>query len=117
MTSDLTINSIVFAKSFDNEVKSQRQSTARGINVPDRMTIASQDYVDSETKVPGTRYTMRFDRSDIEATSGAPYTSSAYLVIAVPETENSTDLAVLIATFKAAVAHADYISQMLNGER
>jgi hypothetical protein len=117
MDSDLTFNSVVFAKSFDNEAKSLRQSTARGINIPDQMTVASQPYVDSVTKVAGTRFTIRFDRHDLEAVTSEKYISSAYLVIAVPELENSTDLAVLIATFKAAVADADLIGDVLNGER
>jgi len=117
MNNDLTYNSVVFEKSFDNEAKSLRQSTARGINDPDQMTVASQPYVDSVTQVAGTRYTVRFDRHDHEAVTARKYISSMYLVIAVPEAENSTDLAVLVATFKAAVANADLIGDVLNGER
>lgn len=116
MNADLTINSIVFKKSFDQEGTSQRQSTTRGINTPDVMTIKSEPYTDAVTKVPGVRYLIRFDRKDIDA-ANEPYNSSAYLVIAVPSTENSTDLATLVATFKAAVADADLIAAVLNGEK
>lgn len=116
MNADLTFNSVVFEKSFDEKDGSERRSTARGINLPDVMSIKSQDYTDTATKLPGRRYTVRFDRTD-ETAGGVRYTSSAYLVIAVPEVENSTDLAVLIATFKAAVANADLVADVLNNEK
>ncbi len=116
MDADLTFNSVVFKKSWDNQDGSERRSSARGVNTPDVMSIKSQPYTDSVTKVPGTRFTISFDRHDIDAES-APYTSRAYLVIAVPSTENSTDLATLVATFKAAVANADLINNVLNNEK
>lgn len=115
MNADLTFNSVVFKKSFDKEDGSSRRSTARGINTPDVMTIKRQAYTDSETKISGTRYLVRFDRYDVDGAEQL-YNSSAYLVIAVPSTENSTDLATLVATFKAAVADTDLITNVLNGE-
>lgn len=116
MDADLTFNSVVFKKSFDEKDGSERRSTARGINVPDVLSIKSQEYTDSVTKVAGKRYTISFDRHDLDSESAA-YTSRAYLVLAVPSTENSTDLATLVATFKAAVANADLIANVLNNEK
>jgi hypothetical protein len=117
MNADLTFNSVVFKKSWDDPDKgSLRRSTARAINTPDDMIIKSQPYVDSVTKVAGNRYTMRIDRSDLDA-SNQKIVSSAYFVIAVPSTVTSAQLAVLVATFKAAVADADLITNVLNNEK
>jgi hypothetical protein len=116
MNADLTFNSVVFAKSYDTKDESLRRSTARGINEPDDLIIKSQAYVDSKTKVAGTRYTIRFDRTDIDANLKS-ILQSAYLVIAVPETAVQADLDVLIATFKAGVANADLIADVLNNEK
>lgn len=117
MNADLTFNSIVFEKSFDERDGSERRSTARGINLPDLLTIKSQDYVDSATKVEGRRYTGRFDRTNIDATSGQQYVVSAYFVIAVPQLAVTGDITEIVATFKAAVANADLIADVLNNEK
>jgi hypothetical protein len=116
MDADLTFNSVAFKKSFDTKDESLRRSTTRGINEPDDLIIKSQDYVDSKTKVSGRRYTIRFDRTDIDANL-IPIVQSAYLVIAVPSTAVQADLDVLVATFKAGVANADLIAKTLNNEK
>jgi hypothetical protein len=116
MNADLTFNSVAFKKSFDTKDESLRRSTTRDINLPDDLIIKSQSYTDAATKVEGTRYTIRLDRWDVD-TENVKYCTSAYLVIAVPGIENSTDLGVLITTFKAAVADADLIAKVLNNEK
>jgi hypothetical protein len=116
MVADPTINSIAFIKTFDNEEGSERRSTTRGINTPDVLTIRNAPYTDPVTKVPGIRYTAEIRRHDLDGSS-EPYASKASVSISVPSTENNTDLAVLVATLKAFVAHADYIAAMLNNER
>jgi hypothetical protein len=116
MNADLTFNSVVFKKSYDTADESLRRSTARDISTPDDLIIKSQKYVDSATKVAGVRYTIRVDRTDLDAAL-QKYVSSAYLVIAVPDIENSTDLGVLITTFKAAVADANLVANVLNNEK
>lgn len=115
MNPDLTFNSVAFAKSWDKENESLRVSKARAINTPDFLIIKSQDYVDSKTKVPGRRYTVRIDREDLDANS-QKIVSSAYLVIAVPSTVTQAQLDVVVATFKAAVANADLIANVLAGQ-
>lgn len=116
MIDDLTYNSVVFKKSFDEKDNSLRQSTARGVNTPDQMVIRSQPYTDSATKVAGFRYTIRFDRHDLDANE-QKIISSAYCVIAVPETVTQAQLDVVVATFKAAIANADLVTAVLNNEK
>lgn len=116
MNADLTLNTIAFKKSFDNEDLSLRQSISRGVNTPDLLKIQSQDYVDSATKIAGRRYTVRVDRVDFDA-NNAKIVTSAYLVIAVPSTTTQAALDNVVATFKAAVADASLITSVLNNEK
>lgn len=116
MDADLTFNSVVFKKSYDLKEESLRRSTTRAINTPDDLIIKSQAYVDSKTKVPGNRYTIRFDRHDLDPVS-TKIISSAYAVIAVPETVTQAQLDVVVATFKAGIANADLVAKVLNNEK
>jgi hypothetical protein len=116
MNADLTFNTIVFKKSFDEKDGSERQSITRGINTPDKLIIKSQAYTDSATKVSGVRYTARVDRTDIDANLQSIVTS-AYLVIAVPSTASQAAVDNVVATFKAAVADASLIVNVLNNEK
>jgi len=116
MNADLTFNSIVFKKAWDNQDESLRQSTARGVNTPDKMSIKTQSYVDCTTKVAGRRYTLRVDRFDVDANLQQIVTS-AYVVIAVPVTATSTQLTNVVTTFKAAIADADLVTNVLNDEK
>lgn len=116
MNADLTFNTIVFKKTFDTKELSERQSTARGVNTPDKLIIKSQSFVDSATKVAGVRYTGRVDRHDIDANLQKIVTS-AYFVVAVPETATQAQLDNVIATFKAAVADANLVVNILNNEK
>ena len=116
MNADLTFNTIVFKKSFDEKDGSERRSTARAVNTPDLMIIKSQTYTDSATKVNGTRYTGRIDRVNVDA-NGQKYTTSAYFVIAVPEIAVSADVTDVVTTFKAVVADSSFITNVLNNEK
>jgi len=116
MNADLTFNTIAFKKSFDEKGGSERRSSTRGINTPDLMIIKTQSYVDSETKVPGTRYTGRIDRVDIDANLTSIKTSM-YFVIAVPSTAAGASVTDVTTTFKAIVADANFIANVLNGEK
>jgi hypothetical protein len=116
MNADLTFNSIVFKKSFDEKDGSERRSIARAINTPDLLIIKSQDYVDSATKVAGKRYTGRVDRVDIDANLQS-ITTSMYFVIAVPSTAAQAAVDAVVATFKAVVADANFVANVLNNEK
>lgn len=84
MNNDLTISTLTFAlKASDIKDGSMRRDVSRGVNLPTVMTIKSQDYVDSATKLPGKRTVLRFDRY-VAGTDGKPIPVSAYLVAAVP---------------------------------
>jgi len=115
MNASLTFNSIVHDKSFDEKGLGVRQSTARGINIPDVLTVRNQGYVDSATKIAGQRYTARVDRHNVDA-NGTPYVTSFYVVAAIPVLATSTDVSTSLATFKAAVADADFLADVLNSE-
>jgi hypothetical protein len=116
MNADLTFNSIVFKKSFDEKDGSERRSIARAINTPDLLIIKSQDYVDSATKVAGKRYTGRVDRVDIDANLQS-ITTSMYFVIAVPSTAAQAAVDAVVASFKAVVADANFVTNVLNNEK
>lgn len=116
MNADLTFNTIVFKKSFDEKDGSERRSTTRGVNTPDVMIIKSQDYIDSSTKVPGRRYTGRIDRTTIDANLVA-ITTSCYFVFAIPSTAVSADVTDVTTTFKAVVADASFMANVLNNEK
>lgn len=116
MNADLTFNTIVFKKSYDKEDESKRASSARGINTPDELIIRSQNYVDSATKVAGKRYTGRIDRHDVDANLQKIVTS-VYFVVAVPETAAQASVDNVIATFKAVVADAGFMTAVLNQEK
>lgn len=115
MDQNLTFNAIVLKKSYDVEGKSFRQSTARGANTPDRLTVQHQEYVDSKTKVPGWRYTFRFDRVSVDANL-QEIVSSAYWVVAVPKTELAASVTSMLTTFREMVSTAGVMEAVINKE-
>jgi len=116
MNADQTYNSVVFKKSYDNETTSLRQSIARGINEPDQLTIRNQTYVDSKTKVQGQRFNIRVGRVDIDANL-VPVETSFAVTIQIPSTAVQGDVDVVLATFKALVADASFLSNVMNSEK
>jgi hypothetical protein len=116
MNADLTFNSVAFKKSFDEKGGSERRSVTRGVNIPDVMSIKRQDATQSSSKLAMKRYLIRFDRAAIDAVTGVNYNTSAYAVIEIPTSSTSTDISTIVATFKAAVADADLITNVLNSE-
>jgi hypothetical protein len=116
MNADLTFNTIAFKKAWDDPDKgSLRTSITRGINTPDNLTVKHIDYVDSATKVAGQRFTGRVDRTDIDANIQQIITS-AYFVIAVPKTATQAQVDSVVATFKAVVADANFVVDVLAGQ-
>jgi len=116
MNADLTFNTIVFKKSYDLEGKSLRRSITRSINTPDDLVIQSQDSVNSKTKVPEQRFTFRVDRVDVDAAL-QKIVSSAYAVIVVPSTATQAQIDNVITTFKAVVADANFVADVLAGQK
>lgn len=95
MNADLTISTLAFKlKASDIVDGSERREVSRGVNLPEVMTIKSQQYVDSGTKLPGKRTVLRFDRY-VANTAGIPVPVSAYLVVAVPSDTAITSADVL----------------------
>lgn len=116
MNADLTFNTIVFKKSYDLEGKSLRRSITRGINTPDDLVIQSVETVDSKTKSPMQRFNGRVDRYDIDA-GLLKIKSSAYFVIEVPSTASQAQIDNVVATFKAVVADANFVVDVLAGQK
>jgi hypothetical protein len=116
MNADLTFNTIVFKKSFDENGGSERRSTTRGINTPDLMTIRSQTYTDSETKVKGTRYTVQIVRVTLDVNL-VPIKTISQFVYQVPGTALAADVTDVTTTLKAVVADASFIPAVLNNEK
>lgn len=115
MNADQTYNSVVFKKSYDSPDTSLRQSIARGINEPDQLTIRNQNYIDSKNKIPGKRYNVRVGRFDLDANNVAVETVFA-VTIQIPSSALQADVDVVLATFKALVADASFLSNVLNSE-
>lgn len=85
MNTNLTINGRSFVQRFnDKDAGSVRVDTSEGVNLPVQLTIKSQPYVDSVTKIPGRRTVVRIDKpvesADGEIISGL----EAHVVVSVP---------------------------------
>ena len=119
MIADITLNTIAFVKSYDNDVGGFFRSTTRGVNTADLMTFKGQSSVNSTTKIAEKRYNARIDRENIDAVTGQKYVTSAYFVIVVPVLAVAGDISNVVATFRALVASTtpNIITQMLNDER
>jgi hypothetical protein len=116
MDNDQTYNSIVFVKSLsDSASVSKRQSIARGINTPDIMTIQSQAYVDSVTKVAGRRYNCKLTRVETDA-NAVNVNITAGITFQIPSTASTAGVTALVATLRAVVADADHMEDVLNNE-
>lgn len=104
MNNNLTISTLSFNLSYNDKAGSERREVSRGVNLPEIMSIKSQPYVDSATKVEGKRTVLRFDRH-VEGTDGKPIAVSAYLVVAVPSDAavTSGDVLAVIARINGVI--------------
>ena len=85
MNDNLTVSALAFnLKAKDLVGGSERREISRGVSLPEIMTIKSQDYVDSSTKIAGVRTVLRFDRHLLMST-GVIAPVSAYLVVTRPK--------------------------------
>jgi len=82
MNNNLTVSTLAFNLGTSDKAGSERREVSRGINLPTVMTVKHQPYVDSQTKVPGTRSVVRFDR--YVAGSARVLACSAYMVVTTP---------------------------------
>jgi hypothetical protein len=95
MTNDLTIDTLAFKLVYSDKNGSERRETSRGANLPTVMSIGHQPYVDSATKLPGTRSVMRFDRYLNVDGEGTIAPQSAYIVVAGPNSTGVTNADIL----------------------
>lgn len=115
MNQTLTINSLDFDLSYMDVSESKRQNSDRGINTPDVLYIRHQDATDKKYNTSMRRHNVRLD-SIFETAEGVPHRISAYLVLEVASIASDTDINATVATFKAAVADADLLADVLNNE-
>jgi hypothetical protein len=62
MDNNLTISTLAFDFGFSESAGSKRINISRGANLPDILTIRHQPYIDSKTKLSGTRSAVRIER-------------------------------------------------------
>lgn len=105
MNPALTLSTLTFNQSFSDKSGSERREVSRGVNLPEVLTIKHQSYVDSATKMPGTRSVVRLDRH-VAITDGRIVPVSAYLVVTVPN-----DAAILSSDVLASVERIAQIIQ------
>lgn len=116
MNNDLTYNSIVYVKNFDQDGISKRSSIARGVSTPDVLTIREQEYVSSASKVPGKRFNVRLGRFELDANSVLVEQDIA-ITIEVPLTATTAGVTAQLVTFRALVAASGILEAVINGEK
>jgi hypothetical protein len=95
MTSDITVDTLSFKLVYSDKNESVRTEVSRGVNLPTKISIKHQDYVDSATKLPGKRSLLRADRY-IQLTSEAVIAPvSAYVVVTAPNSASVTSTDIL----------------------
>jgi len=107
MNADLTIKTKAVKSIYSDADGSLRRAAPNDILSIGQLslTIAHQDYVDSKTKVPGTRSVMRFQQDVNNVTTGQSLISFAQLTVGRPSDATVTDADIL--------ALVDCIRQML----
>jgi hypothetical protein len=83
MNANLTVGSLSYVQQYSDQSGSMRREIARGPALPTTLKIAHSPYVDSTTKLSGTRSVVRFDRFQA-LTGGAIAPVSAYVVVTRP---------------------------------
>jgi hypothetical protein len=79
----------------DKTAGSERRKVGTAPGLPVVLSIKHAPYVDSKTKVKGTRSVVRFDESIVIDAVGTIAPLSAYLVMAIPEGSVDISAAVL----------------------
>jgi len=83
MDNNLTVNTLAFNMVYSDKTGSLRREISRGASLPTELLIKHQPYVDSVTKVAGTRSLVRLDYY-MAMTGGAIAPVSLYVVCATP---------------------------------
>lgn len=96
MDNNLTISTLTFnlVSGPDAVAGSVRKEVSRGVNLPEIMSVKSQETTNSKTKVKETRTTLRFDRH-LELNSGTIGSVAAQLTVIAPKDVNVTTADVL----------------------
>lgn len=116
MNDDQTYNSVAFKLNFKDEARSKRSSTARGITIPDVVTVSSQDYVDAATKVAGRRHNVRVSSYELD-TNGVLIEDVLATTIQIPGTATTGQITTLLATYRALIAASGILEAVINNEK
>lgn len=116
MNDNQTYNSIVYNLNFKDEAKSKRSSNARGVSIPDIMTVRSEDYTDSSNGVRGRRHNVRLGRWEIDA-NGALIEQSLATTIQTPITATDAGVTAQLVTYRALIAASGILEAIINNEK
>lgn len=83
MNADITVSTLSFKLIYSDQNGSLRREISRGASLPTELLIKHTPYVDSKTKVPGTRTMTRLDYY-MTMTDGVIRPISYYSVLARP---------------------------------
>jgi hypothetical protein len=84
MNANLTISTLSFEQKYSDATGSLRVETSRGVNLPEKLFIRSQQITDGKTKLPATLTTIVFERH-LALTGGSIGPVSAKLSVVVPQ--------------------------------
>jgi hypothetical protein len=82
MNADLTISTLAYKMRYSDQTGSERREVSRGATLPTNLLIKNQAYVDSATKLAGTRTLVRFDHHMAISSGIIVPAASLYLVSA-----------------------------------
>lgn len=96
MNANITVGSLSFVQQYSDQSGSLRREVSRGAALPTTLKISHSPYVDSATKLPGTRSLLRIDRYQA-ITGGSIVPVSAYVVVTRPTDVLVTSVEILAA--------------------
>jgi len=116
MDTNLTVDTVVYTKVFDDASGSVRRNTALGLQSPRTLTIKHQETVDSKTKEPKVRSLVRFDFSQTTGTPAIRSTDSVQVVLEIPESSTPARMQEVIDGAVAFLGTSGLVTSILNRE-
>jgi hypothetical protein len=81
MNASLTLSTLVFGQQYSDKSGSLRQEVSRGVNLPTRLLIRHQDVIDSATKLPAVRSSIRTEYAQALTAGGIANGVTATLTV------------------------------------
>jgi hypothetical protein len=105
MNASLTLSTLVFNQLYSDKTGSLRQEVSRGVNLPTRLLIRHQDVIDSATKLPAVRSSIRVEYAQALAAGGIANGATATLTVQALKDTNVTGAIIL--------AVVEFVSQLI----